>query len=558
MKERNVLSHMQTSKDKWLLLFSAAAILMILFSQLYNELSPTLKQSEFALQSRQSLVLKPGTSASDLRTLFRYYYSDQKDAELAADSLASALNSQPEIANLGSINKKSFSVSAPLAWKSTIGGEDFQRRLIDSRMRLGFDSILYSRELQGIRRLPPAVPAGSGELSVKGKVMKDGLPLSNTLVQLQEHIASAEEDTLAEKIYYAHSNEKGEFSFTGLTKDSGYSVLPLKPGYEFGARKGTDALKGDQEYSFTASPHKIRLISPEIYSRLKEDGALIVRTPEDFQQLYWVVVTSFLIAFFVAAIFLHWKKIDSDAFILPVIMLLSGISILMLFSIQNPLADTMHAAQALQGVLIGLAGYLLMASLHIGKFYTKWWFDPLFNFKKRNGYALKGWTWLALAIVLGLITFVFGSGPEGSGVKVNLQIGGFVFQPSEITKYLMILFFAGFFAANEEKIRNLSDMRWRFTTSWTVMAGSAAVLMLYLLMGDMGPALVVCCSFLVFYSIARGNLLLMILSAALYCILLQFLPGMTATIVSFAVVIGILAWQGQLKSGKWYGAFAAL
>jgi cell division protein FtsW (lipid II flippase) len=39
-------------------------------------------------------------------------------------------------------------------------------------------------------------------------------------------------------------------------------------------------------------------------------------------------------------------------------------------------------------------------------------------------------------------------GPEGSGVKVNL-LG---FQPSEIVKYLVIIFLAGFFAANEKFI----------------------------------------------------------------------------------------------------------
>ncbi len=119
---------------------------------------------------------------------------------------------------------------------------------------------------------------------------------------------------------------------------------------------------------------------------------------------------------------------------------------------------------------------------------------------------------LCLAIGMALLTLLIGTGPEGSGVKVNIQLGGFTFQPSEITKYLLLLFLAGFFAANEENIRNLSDIRWRFIVSVGVLVGVGAVLALYLLMGDMGPAMVMCFTFLFFYSIARGNLLITLLA----------------------------------------------
>ncbi len=239
-------------------------------------------------------------------------------------------------------------------------------------------------------------------------------------------------------------------------------------------------------------------------------------------------------------------------------MLLCGISILTLFSIQHPLTDSLHAFQTLQGVIAGLIAYTILCSINIGKWYTRWWFDGLFNFKHRNIYQLKGWTWLALAVLLAVLTVLIGTGPEGSGVKVNLQLGGFTFQPSEITKYLLLFFLAAFFAANAENIRNLSDIRWRFYVNWGVFAGIGVILALYLFMGDMGPALVVCFTFLFFYSIARGNLLFTVLTALVYALLLWLLPGWMATAAALLLVIIALLIQGNLRSIKWYGAFAAI
>jgi cell division protein FtsW (lipid II flippase) len=56
--------------------------------------------------------------------------------------------------------------------------------------------------------------------------------------------------------------------------------------------------------------------------------------------------------------------------------------------------------------------------------------------------ASNGWPWAVIATGLLTLTILFGTGPEGSGVKVNL----FGFQPSEIVKFVIIVFLAGFFA----------------------------------------------------------------------------------------------------------------
>jgi cell division protein FtsW (lipid II flippase) len=551
------------SKERLLLLTAATCLLLLLFARLYVNLSPGLEQAGKNYAEGRTLNLRTDINPDSLRKILvsGNYYTDDKDIDLITDSLPVKLRQEGALENLGAINKRAFNLAAPVLWKSPVGGVDFQSRLQASRLRLGFDSLLYVQELSNPAPLPSTVSLGSGPFSITGQVINPGendQPVEKVLVQLKQHPAleQAEEDT--ELLTYARTNAQGRFSFTGLSRDSAYSVVPLKPGFEFGSRQGTADLKKSPDYTFKARPHQIRMIGPVVYSQLKEDKVFTVRTPEQFRKTYWMVAALFLLAFWLVHVFWSVRGFHPDAFLLPVLMLLTGISLLTLFSIQDPLQDTLFASQALQGVGLGLAGFALLSQWNFGKLYTYWWFDWLYNLRKRSFYNLQGWTWLTLAILLAVITLLAGTGPEGSGVKVNLQVGGLLFQPGEITKYLLLLFFAGFFAASEERIRHFSDLRWRFLTSWGVMTGTGIILVLYLLMGDMGPALVVCFTFLVFYSIARGNLLVTLATGIMYGILLWLLPDWLATIISLIAAIAFMLGQGAIKTSKWYGWTAVL
>ncbi|MEO5595249.1 MAG: FtsW/RodA/SpoVE family cell cycle protein [Chitinophagaceae bacterium] len=550
-------SNNNSSREGWLLLVVAALILLLLFFKLFTVLSPELEKTSTALNQHRAIKLAAGMDKEIFKNIIAdgNYYTDKRDIDLLADSLSQKLLTTNRLDNLGSLNKNAFAITAPLPWKTETGGTDFRDRLTASRQRLGFDSALYVQELNHPVSYPSTLPL-TGNLKMSGHVMFNDQPMTGVLIQLRQHIA-ADEDSVSEFTAYTRTGNNGEFLFSGLSRDSGYSVLPMKPGFEFGNRRGTSSLGRNQNYIFTAKPHKIRLIGTIVYGQLKEDGALVIRTPDNFKTSYQLIAGGLIAVFFIVQFLLSLRKKQPDIFLLPVLMLLCGISMLLLFSIQDPLTDTLYAFQSLQGVIAGLAGYTVLCNINAGRLYTRWWFDWMFNFKKRNVYQLKGWTWLALAILLAVLTVFIGTGPEGSGVKVNIQLGGIIFQPGEITKYLLLIFLAAFFAANGDQIRNASDIRWRFYINWGVFAGIGSILALYLIMGDMGPAMVVCFTFLFFYSIARGNLLFTILAALSYCLLLIILPGWMATIIVFTgVMIGLFV-QGNLRSIKWWGTFAA-
>ncbi|MBC3788748.1 FtsW/RodA/SpoVE family cell cycle protein [Spirosoma utsteinense] len=543
-----------------LYLLGASIVLLVLFARLFINLLPGLGTANEALFARQALTLRDGLKSASILSLLTTgnYYADQKDGRLVADSLAAKLSQQGSLDNLGAINKRQFSILAPVSWRSRIGGPDFQSRLALSRQQMGFDSVLYVRELNNPKPYGATMQAGVGSASIAGQVLREEQPVAGVLVQLKQHPATAQPDTLPNRFVYARTDTDGRFRFSGLADGSGYSVVPLKPGFEFGSRRGASRLTSDQEYTFSARPHHIRLIGSVVYGQLKADHALGVRTPNAYMGQFWAIVFLFFGLFWLIQGFWATRRFHPDPLLLPILMLLTGISVLTLLAIQDPLQDTLYAWQTVQGVGAGLVGMAIVSQLNIGRFYADWRFDWLFAFRNRNTVRLSGWTWLVLAVGLAALTLFVGSGPEGSGVRVNLSVLGLTIQPSEITKFLLLLFFAGFFAANEQQIRQLPDLRWRFAVSAGALAGAGLLMLLYLLLGDMGPALVVCFTFLLFYSIARGNLPLTLATGVAYGFALWLLPGWLATLICLGGVVGYLFWRGEARSTTGLGWAALL
>lgn len=555
-------------------LLGATVLLLVLFIRLYANLQPALDQVERNYATGAAVNLQPGLQPATFRTLLMRgnYATDARDVALIADSLAAKLRQLAReggsLDNVGAINKRAFAVTVPTPWRSPIGGDNFQSRVRVSRQQMGYDSLLYVTELRRPRPCPSVV--GSGGLSLSGRVVDnapDPRPLVGVLVQLKEHrpIPDHADPTLDEstrdRFTYARTGADGRFTFAGLQADRGYSVLPLKPGFEFGTRRGfvrQSVLGGSPDYEFTARPHTLRLVGSTIYGQLKNDHAFTVRTPAGFRLAFGLIVAAFCGAFWAVHLFWSFRRFHPDALLLPVLMLLTGLSVLTLLAIQDPVQDTLYGEQAVQGVALGLLGMTVLSQLNLGRFYTRWWFDPLVNLRSRATFRLTGWTWLVLAVGLALLTLVVGTGPEGSGVRVNLRVGGLLFQPSELTKYLVLLFLAGFFAAHEEQLRNLPDLRWRWRVSIGVFVGTGLLMGLYLLLGDMGPALVIGFTFLLFYTIARNTLAITLATGALYGLALWLLPGAVATLVGLVVAIGLLVWQGHARTTTALGRLALL
>ena len=560
----------QSSGRKFERLFIAllAIVFGLLFFSLFQVLQRDFQDVEKRISEGSMVNLNAGKTAERINDLMvkGYYFEDKKDIELIRSVVEKGnLKDNTVIDNIGELNKRKFFVNAEQAYSE--GGVAFKMRAKSSRALLGFtgdDSLRYRQEKSNPPDIPTVTDVKSGENGISGKISNtEDSPVSGVLVRLtmilpQDSVYSDEVQEIERRftesgtgytktlltdslkgrqleslIAYARTDGQGKFQFTGLPDGKAYQVLPLQPGFQFGASKGVQELNNDVSLNFTQNIHTIRLLSTRDFNILKKEKTLIVRTPEEFINWFWIIIGAFLGAFILVHLLLTAKFPDADQMILPVLMFFGGISLLTLLSLQDPLRDRFFAKDTLFYLLAGLAGLCVLLFVNVKKLNPDSAFYRMFLFKN-NRKAANGWPWIVLAISLLMMTIVFGTGPEGSGVKVNL----FGVQPSEIVKFGIIFFLAGFFATNEKFIAEYRTYRKRWSFFSFALIAILVSIFFFLILGDLGPAMVICFTFIILFSFSRGDFMFMIASVVLYVLSIWLLNSIwLGTIITVALLV---------------------
>jgi len=236
------------------------------------------------------------------------------------------------------------------------------------------------------------------------------------------------------------------------------------------------------------------LTSPDI-AAIK--GRAAVRTIDEFSARVRLACVWFFAAFLGAHIFRRWRRTRDDPLMLPIVLMLSGIGMISMLALRDPVRDTLAISTFAAGVAAGLV--LLLAASEVD-----------FEASRLRRTMLAP---LALALGLAALLLVFGTGPGSSGVKVNL----FGFQPVEIIRLLVVFALAAFFARRLEFLRELSEpptasrpwLRYVRVPRWKdirpVIVSMSLVLAFFFLQKDLGPALVLSCVFMALYGVARGR-----------------------------------------------------
>lgn len=273
----------------------------------------------------------------------------------------------------------------------------------------------------------------------------------------------------------------------------------------------------------------------------KIKALLVVRTPREFLQIYVLWTSLYLAAFWVVHLAWRWRRFRGDPAILPALHLLTGIGLVLMVSLRDPLRDTLEFKKFAFGVAVGCATLLLpLLKPFQYRNFSRWVYTPLL---------------LAFALFLALLRF--GSGPTGSDAKVNLG----PFQPVEVVKVLLVFFMAGYFATNWERLRDLHQkrlvpawLRWlelpRATHALPVMTAVACALALFFVLKDMGPALVIGFLFLTLFGLARGRSGLALLGIALLVggVALGYHFGQPHTVVD-RVSMWLSPWNNDVRGG---------
>jgi cell division protein FtsI/penicillin-binding protein 2/cell division protein FtsW (lipid II flippase) len=232
-------------------------------------------------------------------------------------------------------------------------------------------------------------------------------------------------------------------------------------------------------------------------SKLKP--ALVVRTPVEFRRAYLIWSAVYLSGFYL--VWFAWRARrgpgckHGDIAILPALHLLSGIGLILMVSLRDPLRDTLEFRKFALGVFLGCLLLLL----------------PLvraFDYRRLADWI---YTPLLAAFALFALLLIFGSGPGASDQKVNLG----PFQPVEAIKILVVLFLAGYFARNWERLRDLRQKGLRgmgahlgvprLAHLMPVACAVAVAILLFFVLKDLGPALVLFFLFLTLFSVAHGR-----------------------------------------------------
>lgn len=236
-------------------------------------------------------------------------------------------------------------------------------------------------------------------------------------------------------------------------------------------------------------PVSVTLITPRELRNLKP--FFVVRTPAQARGGFYLWCGAFFLAFLAVHGWWRWKGFTGDPLILPLILLMTGIGMSLMISLRDPLRDNLLFTDFGLGVVLGCAAMALFSGIPYDLSLRRFRF-----------------IFLAGAVVLGLALFFFGSGPGESDAKVNLLF----FQPVEVIRLLIVLFLAGYFAENWGMLRDLRQKHgWlaqklkmpRLDYVIPIAAGVAVSILLFFLLKDNGPALVIGCAFLTLYAIAR-------------------------------------------------------
>jgi cell division protein FtsI/penicillin-binding protein 2/cell division protein FtsW (lipid II flippase) len=279
--------------------------------------------------------------------------------------------------------------------------------------------------------------------------------------------------------------------------------------------------------------------SRQTFGRLKP--LFVVRTPSEFRRIFATSIALYFASFYLVAFVWRRTRFRGDTAYLPALHLLTGIGLCLMVSLHDPLRDTLEFQKFVLGVLLGSI-VLILPVLKV------------FEYRR-----LSDWCYIPLLGALALFGLLlrFGKGPGISDAKVNLG----PFQPVELIKILLVIFMAGYFTRNWEKLRDLREKRiwaglWRrvgmprIEHVAPVLCALGVSLALFFLLKDLGPALVTFFVFLSMFGVARGRpglalggLALMVSSVAI-----GYHLGKPSTVVD-RINIWVSPWDNDVRGG---------
>lgn len=579
------------SKRNTIYAFCLVSIVLILgaISLNYN-LSPLFNSIDKQIEEGQTIVMNGTIDATKLEALLLDggYVSDSQDAHFISQWYKKKIEKGEHLENLGAINAKRFRIPADTIRQ--FGGEELKGRLTAELEELGQDSVWKAVSVSSIgsvygqksdsTALIRVFVGEKPEEKTLGILQKKPKAVDGVVVRITEHWTN--EAIPSENLPVSHSSKTIGFAVTdenGLAtfyvpKGHFYSVLPIKDGFQYGQEQGTidGPLEKDLDLKkFSQEKHKLRPLRPGTYAQLKKDKALISRSPAEFKNALAsdiaIFIGCWLIVFVFTGIMDRRHGQQTDSLLLLTLMILSGMGLLALYGQMMPLSDIFNAHKMVDvlsfnlnnfsgGIVIGCTLLLLLSCVNYLKLFqryrSKW--TKYMGFGKNSLVSIMpALPFVVLAVLMMVMLRFWGSAPEGSDAKVNL----FGFQPSEVVKYLIVVFMAFFFYAKGDVIKTfgaelttLARRRYVFIISGVVIVIAVVCVLFLAMLKDMGPGIVILATFILLYSTARRDMPQLLLGIVSYMAFVGCVYMITNVVV--IRLLAVAAWFVVWVSYNWY------
>jgi cell division protein FtsW (lipid II flippase) len=280
---------------------------------------------------------------------------------------------------------------------------------------------------------------------------------------------------------------------------------------------------------------------------LARAGTLLTRTE--------VLIGGFAVGLLAAHVCVAARQPSADQLILPLASVLCALSLVMMARLVPELLWR-------QALWIGVGTVALVVALVV---------LPSVGWLRQYRYSAAG-----LGLVLVFSTFIFGVDPNGSGAQLWLGAGGVYFQPSEILKMLLVIFFAAYLDDYRELLSlagpRIGPLRLPPLPYLAPLGFMVALALLTVVMQhDLGAALLLFGLFLSMLYVASGRPMYVVLGLSLFgggALLLYRLlsivqlrvqlwldPWKTASSTGYQIIQGLtaLAAGGVIGSGLTFG-----
>jgi len=220
---------------------------------------------------------------------------------------------------------------------------------------------------------------------------------------------------------------------------------------------------------------------------------------------------------------------ESDPFILPVIMVLNGLGIAEIYRIDLAKKFTGWEAVGVRQVAWTMMAMLISVAVLV---------------VIRNHRVLQRYRYVAMlaGIVLLLLPMLPGIGRTVNGARLWIGIGGFTFQPGELAKIALAVFFAGYLVTARDSLsmvgRKVLGIRFpRGRDLGPILVIWAAAMVVLIFQRDLGTALLYFGLFLVMIYVSTGRISWIVIGLSL------FLGGAIAASAALGYVRGrFAAW----------------